>query len=267
MVAGAVKHRWALVTGASSGIGRELARLCAADGYALVLVARSEQALETIATELRAAHAVEVLTVALDLARREAAAELIQCLATRALVPEILINNAGAGLLGAHKDLAAETELALIDLNVVTLTRLTKRLLPEFLARGSGRILNVASTAAFQPGPYMAVYYATKAYVLSYTAALAEEVAGTGVTVTALCPGPTRTGFQARAGMTGPAVILGGLVPVGEPRAVARAGYRGMLAGRRLVIPGVVNRLLVESLRLTPRRLAAALVAAVTRRR
>ena len=267
MVAGAVTKRWALLTGASSGIGRELARLCAADGYHLVLVARTAEALEPLAAELKLAHPIEVLALGLDLARREAANELIARLAARALVPEILVNNAGVGLYGLHQDVRLEEEIALIDLNVVTLTRLTKRLLPEFLARGSGRILNVASTAAFQPGPYMSVYYASKAYVLSYSEAIAEEVQGSGVTVTVLCPGPTATAFQARAGLRGAARILGGLVPIADAASVARAGYRGMLAGRRLVIPGFTNRLLVQALRLLPRRLATAAVARVSRKR
>ena len=267
MVAGALTQRWALITGASSGIGRELARLCAADGYHLVLVARTAEALASLATELRAAHSIEVQALGLDLARREAGTELIARLASRALVPELLINNAGVGLFGPHQDVRLEDELALIDLNVVTLTRLTKRLLPEFLARGSGRILNVASTAAFQAGPYMSVYYASKAYVLSYSEAIAEEIKGSGVTVTVLCPGPTASGFQARAGLRGAARILGGLVPVADAASVARAGYRGMLAGRRLVIPGFTNRLLVQSLRLLPRRVATAAVARVLRTR
>ena len=267
MTAGAPIRRWALVTGASGGIGAEFARLAAADGYHLVLVARNADLLASLAGELTTRHAVEVLCVPLDLARREAANDLIARLAARAIVPDLLINNAGTGLYGLHRHTPVEAELALIDLNIVTLTRLTKRLLPEFLARGSGRILNVASTAAFQAGPYMAVYYASKAYVLSYSEALAHELRGSGVTVTALCPGPTVTGFQARAGVRRSPRMLGGLVPIASATAVARAGYRGLLAGRGLVIPGLVNRLLVASLRLTPRRLATAVIARINRPR
>jgi len=263
----AATRGWALVTGASGGIGRELARLAAADGHDLVLVARSADALGALATELATRHPIEVLPVELDLARREATAELIARLATRAIVPEILINNAGVGRYGLQRDTRLEDELALLELNVGTLTRLTKRLLPEFLARSSGRILNVASTAAFQPGPYMAVYYASKAYVMSFSEALAWEVRGSGVTVTTLCPGPTATGFQARAGSLRPTAIAGGLVPVARAADVARAGYRAMLAGRGLVIPGATNRLLVESLRFLPRRLATAAVARMARPR
>ncbi len=267
MVAGAAAKGWALITGASGGIGREFARLAAADGYDLILVARSAPALGALATELGTRHPIEVLPIPLDLARRESAAELIARLAARAIVPEILINNAGVGSYGLQRDTRLEDELALIELNIGTLTRLTKRLLPEFLARGSGRILNVASTAAFQPGPYMAAYYASKAYVLSYSEALAWEVRGSGVTVTTLCPGPTATGFQARAGMRRPKAIAGGLVPIAEAAPVARAGYRAMLAGKGLVIPGPTNRLLVESLRVMPRRLATAGVAWISRPR
>lgn len=267
MTAGAPIRRWALVTGASGGIGAELARLAAADGYHLVLVARNADLLAALAAELTTRHSVEVLGLTLDLARREAANELVARLAARAIVPDLLINNAGVGLYGLHRDTGLEAELALIDLNVVTLTRLTKRLLPEFLARGSGRILNVASTAAFQAGPYRAVYYASKAYVLSYSEALAHELKGTGVTVTALCPGPTLTGFQARAGARRAPAILAGLVPAMSAAAVARVGYRALLAGRRIVIPGLVNRLLVASLRLTPRRVATAVIASIGRPR
>ena len=267
MTAGAPIRRWALVTGASGGLGAELAELAAADGYHLILVSRDADRLAALAAELTVRHSVEVLCVPLDLARREAANEVIARLAARAIVPDLLMNNAGVGLYGLHRHTSLEAELALIDLNIVTLTRLTKRLLPEFLARGSGRILNVASTAAFQAGPYMSVYYASKAYVLSYSEALAQELEGTGVTVTALCPGPTATSFQARSGMRRSAPIAGGLVPQASARAVARAGYRGLLRGRRLVIPGLVNWLLIESLRFTPRRLATAVIARIARRR
>jgi uncharacterized protein len=259
--------RWALVTGASGGIGAEFARLAAADGYHLALVARSAAPLAALAAELGARHGVEALPIVLDLARRGAIEALLQPLAARAIVPELLINNAGVGLYGLHAETPLADELALIELNVVALVELTKRLLPALLARGRGRILNVASTAAFQPGPYMSVYYASKAFVLSYSEALAYELRGSGISVTALCPGPTVSGFQAGARMRRALVIMGGLIPLGEPRAVARAGYQGLLAGRGVVIPGLVNRLLVASLRLTPRRLATASVAFVSRPR
>jgi len=251
--------RWALVTGASRGIGLALAQLAARDGYALVLVARSGDELDLHAAELRRRFSVEVLTLCLDLAARSAADEVAAFLAARSIVPDLLLNNAGIGAYGLHRDLALEAEQELLDLNIVTLTRLTKRLLPGMLARGSGRILNVASTAAFQPGPWMAVYYASKAYVLSYSEAIAHELAGSGVTVTALCPGPTRSGFQARAAMRAARILKGSLIPMATAESVAVVGYRAMQAGRRVVIPGLVNRLAAWSVRLAPRRLITAI--------
>ena len=256
--------RWALVTGASQGIGLELARLAAVDGYGLVLVARSQDRLEALAIELRRSGG-EALTLGLDLSRRDAAERLVEWLGGRGIVPELLCNNAGIGAYGLHRDVPLAAEQELLDLNVVTLTRLTKLLLPAMLARRSGRILNVASTAAFQPGPYMAVYYASKAYVLSYSEALGYELRGTGITVTALCPGPTVSGFQERAVMRRARMVQGALLPLDSPAAVARAGYRGLLAGRPVVIPGLANWLLAESVRLAPRRLVTAISAWMSR--
>jgi short-subunit dehydrogenase len=254
---------WALVTGASSGIGLELARLAAADGHDLVLIARRRDALEALAAELRARHGCASLVLPMDLAPRAAADEVAAALASRGIVPALLVNNAGVGAWGLHRDLPLEAEQELLDLNVVTATRLVKRLLPGMLARGSGRILNVASTAAFQPGPWMAVYYASKAYLLHYSEALAHELAGSGVTVTALCPGPTPSGFQSRAGMRASA-LLRGLLPATSAAFVARVGYRAARRGRRVAIPGLLNRLLVQALRFTPRRLATAVAARAT---
>ncbi len=255
---------WALVTGASSGIGRELALLAAADGHDLVLVARGGAILATVAESLRARHGCTVIVLPMDLARRDAADALADELARRGVVPAFLANNAGVGAWGRHQDLELAAELDVLDLNVVAATRLLKRLLPGMLARGSGRILNVASTAAFQAGPWMAVYYASKAYLLHYSEALAEELAGSGVTVTALCPGPTPTGFQAAAGMAA-SRGLRGLVPHTDAARVARAGYEAARRGQRLVVPGLVNRLLVQALRWVPRRVANAVAARANR--
>jgi len=261
--AGTGQRRWALITGASSGIGRELATLCAADGHSVVLVARRSGLLESLAAELAARYRVETCAIPLDLRDRAAVEELTRALERRAIVPSILINNAGVGLFGLHADVALEDELGLVDLNIASVVALTKRLLPGLRALGQGRIMNVASIASFVPGPYMAVYYATKAFVLSYSEALAYELAGSGVTVTALCPGPTASEFQARAGV-GHSVGRS-LVRMARADAVARSGYRAMQAGRRVVVPGFANRVMVAMLRILPRRLVTAAVAAMSR--
>ncbi|HEY8021762.1 MAG TPA: SDR family oxidoreductase [Thermoanaerobaculia bacterium] len=248
----------ALVTGASGGIGLALARRLAAGGFDLVLTARSGGRLEELARELEERHRSRVRVIARDLAAPEAPAAIADELAREGIDVDVLVNNAGYGTYGpfAETDLAAE--LGMLQLNVVALTHLTKLFLRPMLVRRRGRILNVASTAAFQPGPLMAVYYATKAYVLSFSEALAEELAGSGVTVTALCPGPTTSGFQERAAMEGSRLVAGRMMMTSE--AVAEAGYRGLLAGRRIVIPGWKNRLLAQSVRLTPRRVTTFVV-------
>jgi hypothetical protein len=232
----------ALVTGASSGIGRDLARLLAADGYDVVLVARRADALEALAAELGGAR-----VLAADLADPAAPAKLA------AEVPDVdvLVNNAGVGDYGPFAEADLAKTLGMLQLNVAALTELTRRYLPGMLERGNGRVLNVASTAAFQPGPLMAVYYATKAYVLSFSEAVAEEVRGRGVTVTALCPGPTASGFQAGAGMEESRLVKGRRLPTSEQ--VARAGYRAMRRGRVVAVVGVGNRFLAASVRLSPR--------------
>ena len=175
-----------------------------------------------------------------------------------AISVDVLVNDAGFGIHGRFSATPLERDLGMIQVNVAALTELVKRALPGMLGRRRGRILNLASTAAFQPGPLMAVYYATKAYVLSFSEALANELSGTGVTVTALCPGPTITDFQKTAGVEKTALFTGPLVM--DAAAVARAGYRGMLRGQRLVIPGVANNVLVQALRVSPRRLATAII-------
>lgn len=252
---------WALVTGASVGIGRELAKLAAADGYDLILVARDADALDALSKELPTA----AIWFALDLATPDGPELLAQAIESRGIVPELLVNNAGVGAWGLSRDLPLSAELTMVDLNVRALLFLTKRFLPAFIARRRGRILNVASTAAFQPGPYMAVYYATKAFVLHYSEALAHELSGRGVTVTTLCPGPTRSAFQERAGMQRSSLFVGGLLSIATAESVAAAGYRGALAGKRLVVPGLINRILVFSVRFAPRRVATAIAAFVAR--
>jgi short-subunit dehydrogenase len=255
---------WALVTGASGGIGLEIARELARRGHALVLVARQEAALQTLAAELRARHRVEVAVWAADLAAAGTVERLAQHLHERGIAPAVLVNNAGYGLYGEHLQTAWAGERGMIELNVLALTELTKRLLPGMVQRGHGRILNLASTAAFQPGPFMAVYYATKAYVLSYSEALAEELAGRGVSVTALCPGPTATGFSDRAAASDSALFKSRRLP--DAAEVARYGVQAMERGQRVAIHGRLNRWMAQSIRLTPRRWVTAIVARMSRR-
>jgi short-subunit dehydrogenase len=250
----------ALVTGASGGIGAEIARVLAGNGHDLVLVARSGARLAAFAEELSGAHGIGARALAADLAQGEEPERLARSIASEGSDVDVLVNNAGFGLHGPFVRTDGARELEMIQLNVVALTRLTKLLLPGMVARGRGRVLNVASTAAFAPGPFMAVYYATKAYVVSLSEALAEEVRGTGVTVTALCPGATRTAFAGTAGMEDSALFRQGVVM--DAPTVARAGVAGMMAGRALVVPGLANKALVASLRVTPR----SVVRRVTRR-
>lgn len=253
--------QWALVTGASSGIGEALAACFARDGINLVLVARSEDKLQALAQRWRGERGIEVKTLCIDLALTDGADQVFAAL--DGLVPSYLVNNAGIGLYGKVQDTDLDAEQRLLDLNIRSLTRLCKLCLPAMLAQGYGHILNLASTAAFQPGPYMAVYYASKAYVLSLSEAMAEDLKGTGVMVTALCPGPTRSGFQAGAGMEGTGLFK--RLAMAEVGQVAEVGYRAMMNGRRLAIPGFGNKLLVQSLRLLPRRWVTAMVAWLSR--
>lgn len=247
----------ALVTGASAGIGRSIAQILAREGYDLVLVARREADLRALASELEG-HGASSRVLAADLTAPDAAAKVVAEVGADGI--DALVNNAGFGGHGAFADRPRDDDLRMVALNVTALTDLTKLVLPAMVARGSGRILNVASTAAFQPGPFMAVYYATKAYVLSLSEALAEEVRGTGVTVTCLCPGVTTTEFQQVAGVEDVPLTKGPLSMSAE--AVAEAGVRGMLRGKRLVIPGAHNKVGVQAVRLSPR---AAVVKVVRR--
>lgn len=247
----------ALVTGASSGIGWELAKLLAGDRYDLVFVARRGKRLEELGRDLTAAFGVQVRVIAKDLAEQNAPSEVFAELQQAGLFIHVLVNSAGFGVYGPFARTERAKELEMIQVNVAALTDLTKLLLPAMLERRNGKILNVASTAAFQPGPLMAVYYATKAYVLSFSEALANELAGSGVTVTALCPGPTETHFQKDAGLEDTRLFKSPLLM--DARSVARAGYEGMKKGKRVVIPGLGNRLLVQTERFTPRRLVTAI--------
>jgi short-subunit dehydrogenase len=242
----------AVVTGASGGIGLALAERLARKGHETILVARSAAMLRRHAEELQARHGVPVHAIAQDLTGADGADELWSALETRGLLPlDVLVNNAGFGTLGAFADADPAEMDEMIRLNVSTLVRLTHHALRGMRPRGSGRIVNVASTAAFQPGPFMAVYFASKAFVLSFSEALAEELRGTGVTVTALCPGPVPTGFQSRARM-GKTLLTSS--PLVQPvDAVADVGMRALERGRRVAVPGWLNRLVVLAARITPR--------------
>jgi short-subunit dehydrogenase len=245
----------ALITGASSGIGLDLARLFAKDGHDVVLVARSEGKLREIAAELERDFGVTAHVIVADLAKPDALRTLVAQLPVDV---DVLVNNAGFGVLGPFVETDLAKELEVIQVNIVALTHLTKLLLPPMIARRRGRVLNVASTAAFQPGPLMAVYYATKAYVLSFSEAIADELRDSGVTVTALCPGPTETGFAAVADMT--STRLFNIAKPMSSAEVARAGYEAMKRGRRVVVPGLKNKLLTQSIRVSPRRMVTTIV-------
>jgi uncharacterized protein len=246
-------RKTALVTGASSGIGLELSRLLAADGYDLILIARYIEGLNRVADEIKAHDGVRVRVIPKDLSGPAAAEELVREIEDESV--EILVNNAGVGLAGPFAEVDTAKTEQMMQLNMVALTALTRRLLPSMLTRGQGQILNVASLAGYQPGgPGMAVYYATKAYVLSFSRALSRELRGTGVTVTALCPGPVRTAFEAKAGL-GDTRIARWLRPM-EARTVAWQGYRGMQRGQLVVIPGLLAKVLSFAGELPPRWIA-----------
>ncbi len=247
----------ALITGASNGIGKELAYHFAKDGINLVLVARSEAKLQELKMDLIGKWDIQVEVMSRDLSRMEEVQSLSEELKEKQIEIHYLVNNAGYGLFGNFTETDMEVELSMIDLNIKSLTLLTKLLVKDMVKKGKGGILNVASTASFQPGPLMAVYYATKAYVLSFTEALENELQGTGVTVTALCPGPTETGFGDRANLSSSKLFKGKLMNVTE---VAEAAYAGLTTGKSLIIPGFQNRMLTVLVRLLPRKTITAIV-------
>jgi short-subunit dehydrogenase len=247
----------ALITGASTGLGREFARLCARDGYDVVLVARSLPQLEELAADIqrntnRAARVIEK-----DLSIPDAAREILDELTSAGLNIELLINNAGFGLVGRFWELDEIQQMQMVQLNIGALTHLTRLFLPGFVQRRRGRILNIASTAAFQPGPLMSVYYATKAYVVSFSEAVHNEVRDYGVTVTALCPGPTKTEFDKRAGGTNTKLFKGRNVM--DASAVAQIGLAALNAGEPLVIAGRLNSMMAFLTRFAPRQFTASM--------
>jgi hypothetical protein len=243
-------EKTALITGASSGIGYELSKLFAADGYNLVLVARSGQKLSEIASDLTQTYGVRTTVLAKDLSDPASPDEIFATLQAQFIGVDVLVNNAGFGTYGPFAKIDWAEELRMVQVNVISLTHLTKLFLPGMIERRSGRILNVGSTGSFAPGPLMAAYCATKAYVLSLSEAISEEVRGTGVSVTALCPGVTRTGFQARANVEHTQLTSSSMMSAQQ---VAETGYTALMRGQAVVVPGFVNQLLAFSVRITPR--------------
>lgn len=248
----------AIITGASEGIGRDLADLYAADGHDLVLVARREEVLRSVAAELTNRHGVTCTVVAADLSTRDGCEAVVAAVTADRARVVALVNNAGLGAVGWFHELPWERAQAQIDVNVTALAYLTYRILPWLRTNGAGHIMQVASVAGFQPGPLMAIYYASKAFVVSFSEALHNECAGSGVTVTAVCPGPTVTGFHRAAGIK-PGARPGGAPPMSS-RVVATLAYRGARRGERVVFTGVRNRVAAMLGRYLPRAWSAAVV-------
>lgn len=241
----------ALITGASNGIGLELSRIHASTGGNLVLVARSADRLESLASELKKKYNIQVHILAKDLSAPGAAEEVYRQTKQQNIVVDYLVNNAGFGDFGLFTETSWQKEHQMIDLNITALVQLTKLYLKDMVKRKSGKIMNVASTAAFQPGPTMAVYYATKAFVLSFSEAINNEVSDKGVTVTALCPGATESGFQAAAAMEESALVKGRKLP--SSKEVAEYGYKAMLRGKAVAIHGIMNSIMANAVRFLPR--------------
>jgi uncharacterized protein len=252
-----MSKKTALITGASNGIGLELAKVHASKGDNLVLVARNKAKLDELKAALEQQFGVSVHTIGKDLAAANAAQEVFEETNRHNIRVDYLINNAGFGDFGFFVENDWDKELQMINLNITTLTQFTKLYLKEMVARGNGKIMNVASTAAFQSGPTMAVYYATKAYVLSFSEAIDNEVSDKGVTVTALCSGATESGFQAAAAMEESALVKGKKLPTSKE--VAEYGYAAMMGGKTVAIHGLMNYLMANSVRFTPRAIVVKL--------
>ncbi|MHC4184064.1 MAG: SDR family NAD(P)-dependent oxidoreductase [Planctomycetota bacterium] len=241
----------ALITGASAGIGHELSKIFAKNGYNLVLVSRNKQRLEDFANVMENQHDITAKVIPKDLSQSSAPQELYDATVSDGIDIDVLVNNAGFGLNGYFTDFEADEHMKLVQVNVTSLTLLCKLFGTDMVRRRSGSILNVASTAAFQAGPLMSSYYASKAYVLSLSEALNNEFARDGVKVSVLCPGPTDTEFADRADMNSAKIIN---VPwVMKAADVAEIGYSGLMKGKKIIIPGLMNKLLAYSVRLTPR--------------
>ena len=244
----------ALITGASSGIGHEFALLFARSGYDLVLVARNRSVLDGLASQVRDEFGVEAIVCPKDLSVRTAPEELFRELQQQGVTVDVLINDAGFAMQGPFVENELTTLLDMLQVNMITLTHLTRLFLPPMIERGRGKVLNMASIGSYMPGPLMAAYFASKAYVLSFSEALSNEVEGTGVTITALCPGPTRTRFAARAKLTDTRAFRGTLMAAAD---VAREGFEALMKGRTVVITGFKYRMQLLPTPLVPRRLLA----------
>ncbi len=249
-----VRRSFALITGASSGIGSEFARVLAANGHNLVLTARNAERLEQLAGSLRQRYGVEAVVIPADLSGPNAPRNVYDEVRRREIEVDVLINNAGFSVYGPFVETDPDSEMRMLQVNVVAVSVLTKLFARDMVARGRGRILNLGSTGSFAPAPFGSLYAASKAFVLSFSEALAEELRGTGVTVTALCPGPTRTEFAERAGMTNTKIFRGRVMSAQQ---VVSIGYRALMAGRTTVITGLGNNLMVWGMRFAPRALVA----------
>lgn len=254
-----------LITGASSGIGRELARIFSSHHYNVILVARDRVALESLAIEIHRQTLVTTQVEVCDLSDRGQLEELIDRLRRDNQVVDVLVNNAGYGVEGPFSETDWETERSMIDVNVLALVRLTKAFLPQMISRNSGKILQMGSTAAFQPGPFYSLYFASKAFVLSFSDAIAAELKGTGVTLTTVCPGPTHSGFEKRLGVN-PTLFSNG-IPIANAPAIAQFAFEALMAGKRVAIPGTTNRILKWIAAISPRSLVLFVMVKILKRR
>ncbi|HOJ77373.1 MAG TPA: SDR family oxidoreductase [Bacillota bacterium] len=239
-----------LITGASSGIGFELAKLFASNQYNLVLIARRQDRLLEFAAEYSAKYPIKITVISKDLALPTAPDEIYQELKQKAITIDILVNNAGTQIYGEFQNIDLQAALSLLQVNIIAVTHLTRLLINDMITRGTGKIVNLGSTGSFAPGPLNAIYCASKAYVLSFSESLSKDLEGTGVTVTAICPGATATEFAAKAEILNTRIFA---TMVMKPDKVARIGYRALQSGRRIVVTGLYNKLLVFSIRFTPR--------------
>lgn len=248
----------ALITGATSGIGFALAKLFAQNGFDLALTGRNPEVLRRIREEWEKEYNVDIKCCAHDLSVSSTPEDLCAAIQAEMMTVDVLVNNAGFGLRGEFAELPLADQLAMLQVNIVALTHLTRLVLPDMIRRRSGKILNVASVAGFLPGPLMSVYYASKAYVVNFSLALREEVREKGITVTALCPGPTATQFSERAGAQNTHLFQ--RMSMMDAATVAEAGFKGLMNGKALVVPGILNKALTYIVRCSPRGLVSSVV-------